>query len=108
MENFYLVNKTYANDIYEIEGDISWDTVYKEVLCYYAAIFPAMNAYNIFFQIEENIITMADAILLRVSKPYEATTLFMPITRTMTPGKRKLLVKYLEQELDKRKQPAFR
>jgi len=104
MENFYLVNKTYADDNYDAviaAGNIPWDTVYHEVLCYYAAIFPAMNSYNVFFDREENIVSLASIILERISSKYAPTTLFMPVTRTMSPGKRKLLKAFLEQELAK-------
>lgn len=107
MESFYMVNKTYAVDDYSAviaqRPNIPWETVYKEVLCYYAAIFPAMNSYGVFFQNKDNMISLAKAIETRMSPTYEPTTLFMPITRTMTPGKRALLMAYLEQEQAKEK-----
>lgn len=43
---------------------------------------------------------MAGEILARTSNSYRATTLYMPLTRSLSPGKIALLRAYLERQLN--------
>jgi hypothetical protein len=96
--NYYMVMRTYCDDDYSgIPDDqkFTWDFVYKEVLRYYYIVFPAMSTHLPLNN--EKLISkqVYGAVLERVSDEYKNTTLLMPMTRDMSPGKTKLLTDYL-------------
>ncbi|BDD04018.1 hypothetical protein [Aureibacter tunicatorum] len=97
--SFYAVAKTYQNDDYSHmdESDkFTWDFVYPEVLRYYYVIFPAMSLrlpLNNETLITDNVYA---EVLKRISDQYRDTSLFMPMTHVMSPGKTTLLRQYLE------------
>ncbi|NIJ44605.1 hypothetical protein FHR24_001044 [Wenyingzhuangia heitensis] len=97
--NYYMVVRTYPNDDYSTLPEtqkFTWDFVYSEVLRYYYIVFPAMSMrlpLNNEVLISQQVYQV---IKQRVSKPYENTTLLMPITRDMSPGKVKLLTDYFD------------
>jgi hypothetical protein len=79
---------------------ITWDFIYKEVLKYYYLIFPAMS---LRFPLNRQDIVTLPAIVAqikaRMNPQIFRTTHYMPINRSMSPGKRKLLFAYLDQQL---------
>lgn len=96
----YFVNvRKYPPDDYSQilkGGQISWDVVYATCLRYYYVVFPAMSK-RIPLNDRLTINAVAGEILKRISPAYGETTLRMPITRSMSPGKVKLLTAYLQQ-----------
>lgn len=96
----YFVNfRKYRDDDYRhiIEkGDIPWSLVYEECLRYFYLIFPAMSR-RIPLNDEATVTATAGEILKRISEAYRPTTLYMPLTRALSPGKLALLRAYLEQ-----------
>ena len=100
----YFVNfRKYCHDDYTdtIEkGDIPWQKVYDTCLRYFYLIFPAMSR-RIPLNDEATITATAGEILKRISDPYRPTSLYMPLTRALSPGKIALLRAYLEQVSEK-------
>lgn len=97
--NYYFVIRTYPDDTYEnIPDDVKykWDFIYPEILRYYYIVFPAM-ATRFPLNDEGNVSAVKHAIIDRISAQYADSTLRMPITRDMSPGKIKLLTEYLNQ-----------
>lgn len=96
--NYYMVIRTYPDDDYSAipaAQKYTWDFVYSEVLRYYYVIFPAMSTrlpLNNEVLISQQVFGV---IQKRISEPYVNTTLLMPITRDMSPGKVQLLNDYL-------------
>lgn len=96
--NYYMVIRTYPDDDYSAipaAQKYTWDFVYNEVLRYYYVIFPAMSTrlpLNNEVLISQQVFGV---IQKRISEPYANTTLLMPITRDMSPGKVQLLNDYL-------------
>jgi len=96
--NYYMVIRTYPDDDYStipVAQKYTWDFVYNEVLRYYYVIFPAMSTrlpLNNEVLISQQVFGV---IQKRISEPYANTTLLMPITRDMSPGKVQLLNEYL-------------
>jgi hypothetical protein len=97
--NYYMVVRTYPNDDYsQIKADVkySWDFIYENILRYYYIIFPAMQMR--FPLNDQTMVTqiMTQPILDRISSEYADTTLRMPMTLDMSPGKIKLLTEFLD------------
>jgi hypothetical protein len=96
----YFVNfRKYPQDDYgEIvaSGPVPWDFVYATCLRYYYLLFPAMSK-RIPLNDQATISAVGGEILKRLSPPYRDTTLRMPLTRSMSPGKVALLAAYLGQ-----------
>ena len=86
-------------------GNIPWDTVYEHCLRFYYILFPAMSK-RIPLNDEATIRAVAGEILKRISDPYRPTTLYMPLTRSLSPGKVALLRAYLEESLSVPGRPA--
>lgn len=76
------------------QGNISWDTVYEHCLRFYYLLFPAMSK-RIPLNDEATIQAVGGEILKRISDSYRHTTLYMPVTRSLSPGKVALLRAYL-------------
>jgi hypothetical protein len=97
--NYYMVIRSYCDDDYSAIPDdqkYTWDYVYNEVLRYYYVVFPAMSLrlpLNNEVLISQQVYGVVKE---RVSDEYKNTTLLMPITRDMSPGKVKLLVDYFD------------
>jgi len=75
-------------------GAIPWETVYEECLRFYYILFPAMSK-RIPLNDEATIQAVAGEILKRISDLYRPTTLYMPLTRSLSPDKVALLRAYL-------------
>ena len=75
-------------------GNIPWDIVYENCLRFYYIIFPAMSK-RIPLNDQPTINAVAGEILKRTSPQYRDTTLYMPLTRSLSPGKVALLQAYL-------------
>lgn len=78
-------------------GNIPWQLVYERCLRFYYLLFPAMSR-RIPLDDEATITAVAGEILKRTSDRYRGTTLYMPLTRSLSPGKVALLRAYLEQQ----------
>ena len=77
-------------------GNLPWPMVYDECLRFFFLIFPAMSK-RIPLNDEATITSTAGEILKRIADDYRPTTLYMPLTRSLSPGKIALLRAYLEQ-----------
>ncbi|GAA5496521.1 hypothetical protein Rhal01_02705 [Rubritalea halochordaticola] len=105
---FYLNFRVYPNDDYSAiiaSGDVDWDTVYKEVLRYYYLVFPAMSL-RIPLNDPNTITVTASEFLKRLDPDLKSTTLYMPPTRDMSPGKVELLSAYLQKVQSKAPEKA--
>ena len=68
--------------------------MYEKCLRFYYILFPAMSK-RIPLNDEATIKAVAGEILKRISDPYRGTTLYMPLTRSLSPGRIALLKAYL-------------
>lgn len=95
----YFVNfRKYPADTYRELIDnppIPWEKVYEICLRFSYLMFPAMSK-RIPLNDRATINAVASEILKRLSPRYRETTLAMPITRGMSPGKIELLSAYLQ------------
>lgn len=78
-------------------GDIPWSLVYQECLRFYYVLFPAMSK-RIPLNDEATIQAVGGELLKRLSDAYRDTTLYMPLTRSMSPGKVALLRAFIEKD----------
>lgn len=104
----YLNYRVYPNHDYShiiASGDVDWDIVYKEVLRYYYLVFPAMSL-RIPLNDPNTITVTAPEFLKRIDPALKSTTLYMPPTRDMSPGKEALLSAYLQKVQSKAAAPA--
>lgn len=95
----FLNFRVYPEDDYSKEisaGNISWNFVYDEVLRYYYLTYPAMSL-RIPLNDPESIQTSAAGFIQRLTEPDFLSGLMMPPTREMSPGKKALLLAYLQQ-----------
>jgi len=96
----YFINfRKYPNSTFGIAtgSTISWNDVYQNALRFYYVTFPAMNMrfpLNDQGTVEAN----SQPIQARISDAYRATSLYMPITRSMTPSQRALVTQFLNNE----------
>lgn len=77
-------------------GNIPWSLVYNECLRFYYVLFPAMSK-RIPLNDEATIQAVGGELLKRLSDAYRDTTLYMPLTRSMSPGKVALLRAFIEK-----------
>ncbi|MGZ8907250.1 MAG: hypothetical protein ACXW1U_16210 [Methylobacter sp.] len=77
-------------------GNIPWSLVYNEVLRYYYVIFPAMSL-RIPLNDPATLKTCSEIIAKRLDESLFETTLYMPLTRCMSTGKKELLLAFLKQ-----------
>ena len=77
-------------------GSIPWATVYENCLRFYYILFPAMSK-RIPLNDEATIRAVGSEILKRISDDYRSTTLYMPVTRSMSPGAIQLLRAWLNE-----------
>ncbi|MFN8531091.1 MAG: hypothetical protein U0670_21010 [Anaerolineae bacterium] len=78
------------------DAELTWDTLYTEVFRYYSLLYPIMNAY-INFDDQVAITAAADRIVQFISPETQNTTLYMPITRDLSNGKRRLIERWAAQ-----------
>ena len=79
---------------------LQWQDVYDNVLRFYYLIYPAMSMF-IPLNLEDAVVQKASLILQRLNTPADPgfwTTYNMPVTRTMSPAKVQLVLKFLAQE----------
>jgi hypothetical protein len=75
---------------------VTWEDVYEHCLRFFYVLFPAMSK-RIPLNDEATINAIGGELLKRISAEYRDTTLYMPLTRSLSPDKIALLKKYLEQ-----------
>ncbi len=80
------------------EQRLSWDFVYQEVLRFYWVLFPAM-VQMIDLSDEQSVVGNAEVILDRLSGVPWMSPRFMPVTRSMSAGRRKLLEDFLRSKM---------
>jgi hypothetical protein len=100
----YTTLRVFTDDDYSdviASGAIKWEFVYSEVLRFYYVLFPAMTQY---VKLDQRCAVFAARRSIReiLRSPYEREayrrTWTMPVTRSMSPGKVKLLLAWLAQE----------
>jgi hypothetical protein len=99
----YSSIRVYANSDFSAlyaKGPLQWDDVYQAVLRYYYLLFPAMSRF-IPLNLADSIVQRAALIKQRLNTPEQPgfyTTYNMPLTRSMSPAKVKLLLDFIEQQ----------
>lgn len=78
------------------DEQLTWDLMYQEVFRYYSLLYPAMNAY-INFDDEAATRAAAERIVQFIAPALKDTTIYMPITRDLSAGKRRLLERWAER-----------
>lgn len=75
------------------DAELTWDALYTAVLRYYSLLYPIMNLYINF---EDEVLTRAAAarIVAYIQPGLKDTTIYMPITRDLSAGKRRLLERW--------------
>lgn len=95
--DYFLVIRNYPIDSYDdvpVKERQSWEFIYENIFRYYYVIFPAMS--KIFkLNCKDAITNHKNAIEGRI-RFGDKSTLKMPITRDMSPGKTQLLLEYLD------------
>jgi hypothetical protein len=88
----------FDNELLKMQpADITWDFVYKDVLQTYNLVYPLMSLV-LNLASEATVNQNAQQIDYATSLQQWLTTLFMPITREMSAGKRYVLQQYLAQQ----------
>lgn len=99
----YSSIRVYAEDDFSAlyaSGRLKWDDVYAAALRYYYLLFPAMSKY-IPLNLADSILSQAALISQRLCTPAQPTfytTYNMPVTRTMSPAKVKLVLDFIAQQ----------
>jgi hypothetical protein len=99
----YSSIRVYADDDFSAlyaSGTLQWDDVYSAALRYYYLLFPAMSRY-IPLNLPDSIVGQAALISQRLCTPAQPafyTTYNMPLTRTMSPAKVKLVLDFIAQQ----------
>lgn len=76
------------------DSTLTWSTIYDNVLRYYYKLYPVMDA-HLPLNSETACRRAAQMLLLLTDKSNWLSTLYMPITREMSDGKRRLLQRWL-------------
>ena len=77
------------------DSQLSWAFVYKNVLSTYDLIYPVMSQIRNLH--DKNVVdAMAEQLKFAISLDSFASTLYMPMTRELSAGKRKLLERYVD------------
>ncbi|WP_298769821.1 hypothetical protein [uncultured Shewanella sp.] len=96
--HFINVRKYPQSDFGIVAGsNISWEQVYQNSLRYFYVTFPAMNM-RFPLNDEMTVKNLSGPIQSRISDTYRQTSLYMPITRSMTPSQRALLTQFLNNQ----------
>jgi hypothetical protein len=99
----YSSVRVYTNDDFSHlynNPPLQWQDVYNNVLRFYYLIYPAMSMF-IPLNMEDSIVQNGQLITTRVNTPSQTgfwTTYNMPVTRTMSPAKVKLLLDFIAQQ----------
>ena len=97
-ETWYYVNVRVLPDDSALDNETkpNWAFMYDNFFCYYSLMYPAMNT-HIDFDNEEQ--TTANATLIKnfVAERNENSTLYMPVTRELSAGKRRLVQRWASQ-----------
>jgi hypothetical protein len=99
----YSSIRVYENEDFSAlyaNGPLQWADVYASAIRYYYLLFPAMSTY-IPLNLEDSITQHAALISTRLNAPADPgfyTTYNMPLTRTMSPAKVKLILDFLAQQ----------
>jgi hypothetical protein len=80
------------------DNQITWDLVYEKVLRYYYKVFPTMDQ-HLMLNDKQACINAAQMLLLLTDASSWDSTLYMPITREMSDGKRNLLHRWCRRVL---------
>jgi hypothetical protein len=91
------------SSLYAKPGGLQWADVYDNAVRYYALLFPAMSAI-IPLNSSSSICTYASLMAQRLNTPDNPlfySTLNMPVTRTMSPPRVKLILDYITQQTSK-------
>ncbi len=103
----YSAIRVYANDDFSdlyAKGDLQWADVYNAVLRYYYVVYPAMSTF-IPLNLPDSIVQQGALIKQRLhtcDQPGFYTTYNMPLTRTMSPAKIKLVLDFIGQQQQKK------
>jgi len=79
------------------DSDLTWELMYAKVFRYYSLIYPAMNMY-INFDDERAVTSSAERIAESVDSQDANRTYYMPITRELSAGKRRLIQRWAKQK----------
>ena len=92
---FYNAFRVLPNDNYDAipDSQITWDFVYREVIQYFYLIYPGMFA-RLAFQNEATARQSASLIRQMIGKRTWNSTSYMPVSRDLSDGKRKLLQRW--------------
>jgi len=92
---FYNSFRVLPNDNYDNipDSQITWDLVYREVMRFYYLIYPGMFA-RLDLQNESTARSFASVIRAFTAKNTWDSTSYMPVTRELSDGKRKLLQRW--------------
>jgi hypothetical protein len=99
----YSSIRVYENEDFSVlyaNGPLQWTDVYANALRYYYLLFPAMSKY-IPLNLEDSITQQAALISERLNTPADPgfyTTYNMPLTRSMSPAKVKLILDFIAQQ----------
>lgn len=96
-----VFEKADFSSLYKKAGGLQWDDVYHYALRYYFLLFPAMSAY-IPLNFANSITSPYAAKLIKQrlgtpADPVFYTTLNMPVTRTLSPARVKLVLDFINQ-----------
>ena len=83
---------------FPLEQRLSWPFVYRNALRYYWVIFPAMQRI-IDLSDEQSVVGAGQVILERLSESLSDSVLAMPVTRSMSSGRRDLIRAFLASKL---------
>lgn len=99
----YSSIRVYENEDFSAlyaNGPLQWDDVYNNALRYYYLLFPAMSKF-IPLNLADSITQQGTLIAQRLNTPDQLgfyTTYNMPLTRTMSPSKVKLILDFISQQ----------
>jgi len=87
--------------LYQKPGGLQWNDVYEHALRYYYLLFPAMSVY-IPLNYASSITSPYSASLIKQrlntpDQPAFYSTLNMPVTRTLSPARVKLILDFIDQ-----------
>lgn len=97
---FFLNVRVLPLDNYDSvpDADVTFDFVYQEVLRYYHLLFPAMSEL-LKLSDKDAVIGRAQAILDRIDPARFEKSIYMPVSRDMSDGKRRLLERWLNLQI---------
>jgi hypothetical protein len=79
------------------DEELTWAFMYREVFSYYSLLYPGMNRY-VNFDDEAEMRSFAGLIKAFTAEGLRDTTLYMPVTRELSAGKRRLIQRWADQQ----------